>query len=131
MKAPLALFAVLHLAGCATAASSIILIGEPRQSIDDWSSVTITDEMPEGAIPIATVRAKSNSGRDMQASAEYAIEELKKRAAKFGANTVVIRWTYKNTNRDREVILPSILGLPVNIETDTASFEGTAVHVDH
>jgi hypothetical protein len=46
--------------------------------------------LPDGAEEIALVQASSDSGWNEQQSVDYAIVELKKQAAKVGANTVVI-----------------------------------------
>lgn len=46
--------------------------------------------MPEGAIQIAIVKASSDAGLTQQGSLDFAVEELKKQAAKVGANAVVL-----------------------------------------
>ncbi len=54
------LLAIVCLIGCASGSS--IVVGEPRPLIEDWESVKITNEMPEGAETIAFVKASSDSG---------------------------------------------------------------------
>ncbi len=49
--------------------------------------------MPEGADVIARVEASSDGGFTEQGSLDYAVEELKKQAAKVGANALVITST--------------------------------------
>ena len=80
------LLAIVFVTGCASGSS--IVVGEARPPIEDWESVKITNEMPEGAETIALVKASSDSGWTKQGSTDYAIEELKRQAAKVGANTV-------------------------------------------
>jgi len=60
--------------------------------------------MPEGAEEIAIVRAASDAGWIEQDALDYAVLELKKQAAKVGANAVVI------TGRDSET---NVAGFPV------------------
>ena len=100
-KAVLALLAVI-LAGCAS--GSALVTGQTRQAIEDYSTVSILMEMPEGAEKIAIVKASSNMGINQQKSLDYAIEELKQQAAKVGANAVVL------TGRDTST---QVAGVPV------------------
>jgi hypothetical protein len=60
--------------------------------------------MPNGAEEIAIVKASSDSGLTQQGSLDYAVEELKKQAAKVGANAVVL------TGRDTS---SKTVGVPV------------------
>jgi hypothetical protein len=60
--------------------------------------------MPEGAEEIAIVKASSDSGWTQQDSLDYAVDELKKQAAKVGANAVVL------TGRDTS---SQTVGVPV------------------
>lgn len=83
---------VLILAGCAD--GSALVTGTARAPIADYTTVAVLTEMPEGAENIAIVKASSDSGWNQQQSLDYAVEELKKQAAKVGANAVII------TNRD-------------------------------
>ena len=83
-----AVLPILSMSGCA--AGSALIIGEARPAIEDWSTVAILTEMPEGADQIAVVKASSNTGLTQQQSLDYAVAELKKQAAKVGANAVVL-----------------------------------------
>ncbi len=60
--------------------------------------------MPDGAEEIAFVTASSDSGWTQKVSLDHAVDELKKKAAKVGANTVVL------TSRDTS---SQVVGVPV------------------
>jgi len=79
------------LAGCtnANANGSALVTGQTRIPIEDHTTITILAEMPEGAEEIAVVKASSASGSTQQDSLDYAVDELKRQAAKVGANAVV------------------------------------------
>lgn len=94
------IFAVL--VGCAS--GSALVTGTTRPAIEDHASIIILTEMPEGAEEIARVKASSDSGWTQQGSLDYAVEELKKQAAKVGANAVVL------SNRETS---SQIVGVPV------------------
>ena len=81
-------FLILVLTSCAS--GSAIIVGEKRAPIEDWESVAVVRQMPEGAVEIAIVSASSDAGFTKQQDVDYAVAELKKQAAKVGANTVVI-----------------------------------------
>jgi len=86
---PALLLAVLAtLAGCAS--GSALVTGQARPPVEDHTNITILTEMPDGAELIAIVKASSDSGWTQQGSLNYAVDELKKQAAKVGANAVVI-----------------------------------------
>ena len=69
---------------------SALVTSQVRAAIEDHSTIQILTAMPAGAEEIAIVKASSDSGWNEQASLDYAVEELKKQAAKLGANAVVI-----------------------------------------
>lgn len=75
------------LLGCAS--GSIIVTGTPRKAIDPYS-VVIYAEPPIKYEVIGFVSASSDMGWTEQDCVNYAIEELKKQAAKVGANGVLI-----------------------------------------
>ena len=83
-----AVLPILSMSGCAD--GSALIIGEARPAIEDWSTVAILTELPEGADQIAVVKASSDAGLTQQQSLDYAVAELKKQAAKVGANAVVL-----------------------------------------
>lgn len=78
------------LAGCAS--GSPPLISQDRPAIEDYTTVTILTEMPEGAEQIATVKVKVpfKGGFSLQEQIDLAVKELQRKAAKVGANAVVI-----------------------------------------
>ena len=84
--------------------------------------------MPEGAEHIAIVSASSDSGWNQQQSLDYAVEELKKQAAKVGANAVVL------TDRDTGT---NVVGIPsygpqggTNVySNEVVIVEGVAVYI--
>ena len=78
---------VLLLACCATGSS--IIVGETREPIDP-GQVRLYLEAPEAYDVIGMVTASSGSGWTEQGSVDYAVEELKRQAARLGANGVLI-----------------------------------------
>ena len=75
--------------GCATASSAVIVTGTVRPPID-CSEVQIVASMPENCEVIAMIKASSDVGFNEQQCYDYAIEELKIRAAGIGGNAVLI-----------------------------------------
>lgn len=73
--------------GCAS--GTIIITGTPRTAIDPYY-VTMYAEAPAKYEVIGIVSASSDMGWTEQDCVNYAIEELKKQAAKIGANGVLI-----------------------------------------
>ena len=93
MKTFQILIITMVLAGCASGSQPVN--SQVRPAIEDYTTVTILTEMPEGAEQIATVKASSESrlsySRALQRQEiDTAIEELRQQAAKVGANAVVI-----------------------------------------
>ena len=113
----------------ACADGSALIVGQARPAIEDWTQVVIVTEMPGDADQIAIVKASSDSGFTQQQSLDYAVDELKRQAAKVGANTVVL--TSKSTNS-------KIVGIPTygdssgtQITTEEVEVvEGVAVFID-
>lgn len=85
----------LALTGCASGSS--ILVGEAREPIAS-EKVRLYIEPPELYDPIALVNASSDAGLTKQGSIDYAIDELKKQAAKLGANGVLLETTGSNNS---------------------------------
>lgn len=77
----------LLLAGCAT--GSVILTGTARPSTDP-QSVKLYLEEPKKYDVLGIVEASSDSGWTDQGSQDYAVAELKKQAARIGANGVLL-----------------------------------------
>lgn len=76
----------------ACASGTVLVTGEKRPPSDP-TSVRIVHAMPDGADVIARVEANSDMGFTAQDSLNYAVDELKKQAAKVGANILVITST--------------------------------------
>jgi uncharacterized protein YbjQ (UPF0145 family) len=103
MKLVLVAVVCAFLAGCAS--GSALVTGQARPAITDHTTVRILTQMPDGAEEIAIVKASSDSGWTQQGRLDYAVDELKKQAAKVGANAVVL------TNRDTS---SQVVGVPMH-----------------
>jgi len=79
--------ALLAIAACAT--GSAIVTGKTRTPLAP-EQVRIYLESPASFEVIGLVNASSDAGWTEQGSVDYAIEELKKQAAKLGANGVLL-----------------------------------------
>ena len=88
---------LLILAGCASASGSAIVVGQVRNPIDP-NQVQLYLEAPASYEVIGIVKASSDAGWTEQDSVNYALEELKKQAAKLGANGVLIETTGQQTS---------------------------------
>ena len=119
MRTVLVAFVTAVLVGCAS--GSALVTGQARPAIEDFTTVAILTEMPDGAEQIAIVKASSNSGWNQQQKLDYAVEELKKEAAKVGANAVVF------TGRDTRTQVVSS-GTTVS-SSEVEIVEGIAVYV--
>ena len=113
------------LTGCAS--GSALVTGQTRPAIEDHTAVSILTEMPEGAEKIAIVKASSDSGWTQQDSLDYAVDELKKQAAKVGANAVVL--TGRDTS-SQTVGVPVYGGGTVVSSSEVEIVQGIAVWVD-
>ncbi len=113
----------LFLVGCAT--GSVILTGNARTATDP-QSVKLYLQEPKKYDALGIVEASSDSGWTDQASQDYAVAELKKQAAKIGANGVLLT----NTGTQTSAIVGgsgngSIWAAPVNAKV----VQGTAIFV--
>ena len=86
--------AILALAACAS--GSAIVTGQTRDPVAP-EQVKIYLEPPAAFESIGLVSASSANGMTQQQSLDYAIEELKKQAAKLGANGVLLLSSGENT----------------------------------
>ncbi len=125
MKIILVAVVSAFLAGCAS--GSALVTGQARPAIEDHATVSILTKMPEGAEEIAIVKASSDSGWTQQGSLDYAVEELKKQAAKIGANAVVL--TGRDTS-SQVVGGPVYGGGTVVSSSEVEIVQGIAVWVD-
>jgi len=90
------IFYILVLLISACASGSSIVTGEKRAPID-FNLVKLYLETPENYEVIGLVKASSDAGWTEQDSVDSAIEELKKQAAKLGANGVLLMATGEQT----------------------------------
>jgi hypothetical protein len=81
----------------ACASGSAIVVGTPRSPITP-ALVRLYLEPPPNHEVIGLVSASSDAGWTEQGSVDYAIEELKKQAAKLGANGVLLGATGDKTS---------------------------------
>jgi uncharacterized protein YbjQ (UPF0145 family) len=116
---------VFTLVGCAT--GSALVTGQARTAIEDHLSVKVLTQMPVGAEEIAIVKASSDAGWTEQGSLDYAVEELKKQAAKLGANAVVI--TGRDTSSEVYSV-PVYNSFPITGSSSTEIVQGVAIWVN-
>src|SRR6185369_8180680 len=86
--------AILNLAACAS--GSAIVTGKTRDPVAP-AQVKLYLEPPAKFEVIGLVNASSDAGWTEQGSVDYAVEELKKQAAKLGANGVLLVSSGENT----------------------------------
>ena len=116
---------VFTLVGCAT--GSALVTGQARTAIEDYLSVKVLTQMPVGAEEIAIVKASSDAGWTEQGSLDYAVEELKKQAAKLGANAVVI--TGRDTSSEVYSV-PVYNSFPITGSSSIEIVQGVAIWVN-
>ena len=101
--------------------------GYLRPPVEDYKTVRVLGRMPKGAETIATVRASSDSGFARERNLDHTMNELKRKAARLGANAVVI--TRRNSPSQIGTAQTSGGGLVItNNESETLS--GIAVWID-
>jgi hypothetical protein len=81
----------------ACASGSVIVTGTKRAPLDP-SDVKLYLEAPASFEVIGLVNASSDAGWTEQDSQDYAVQELKKQAAKLGANGVLLETTGARTS---------------------------------
>ena len=113
------------MAGCSS--GSALVTGQTKAAIEDYKTVSILTEMPDGAEQIAVIKASSNSGWTQQDKLDYAVDQLKRQAAKVGANAVVL--TARDTS-SQAVGVPVYGGGTVVTSTEVEIVHGIAVWVD-
>ena len=86
----LMIFAVLCSVLLFSCASGSSLVTGTKRPATDPESVVIYTEAPANYEVIGIVKAKSDAGLTDQGSLNFAVKELKKQAAKIGANGVII-----------------------------------------
>ena len=90
------IFLTAFLQGCAL--DPLPTTGEQRPTITDHKTVRVLSSVPLGAERIAVVKASSDAGFSRRRDLDHAVDELKKRAAKVGANALVI--TQRSTSTE-------------------------------
>ena len=83
------IFISVILFSCATASGTALVTGTQREATNP-ENVIIYSESPQNYDVIGIVTATSDSGWTEQDMLNYAITELKKQAAKIGANGIII-----------------------------------------
>ena len=89
MKVLLAIiFLVIVSVGCTSGPG--LVTGYVRPAIEDYRTVRVLGRLPKNAETIASVKASSDSGFSRERNLDHAINELKKKAARLGANALVV-----------------------------------------
>ena len=113
---------VFVLTACASGSS--IVTGDKRQPLDP-GQVKLYLDPPAKYESIGIVKASSDSGWTEQGSQDYAIEELKKQAAKLGANGVLLTTTGEKTTTIGGYGTGVLYAVPVTAQT----LSGRAIYV--
>ena len=114
---------VLLISACATGSS--IVTGEKRAPID-FNLVKLYLETPANYEVIGLVKASSDAGWTEQDSVDSAIEELKKQAAKLGANGVLLMATGEQTTM---IMVDNGYGGFYSIPSTDQTVSGKAIYV--
>lgn len=101
--------------------------GYLRPPIEDYKTVRVLGRMPTGAEAIATVRASSDSGFARERNLDHAMNELKRKAARLGANAVVV--TRRNSPSQIGTAQTSGGGLVIT-NNESESLSGIAIWID-
>ncbi|ELY5145892.1 TPA: hypothetical protein RQK43_004553 [Vibrio vulnificus] len=115
---------LLVLNGCAS--GSALVTGTQRTALD-ISEVKLYLEAPVQYETIGLVKASSDAGLTKQASQDYAVEELKKQAAKIGANGVILTSTGEMTS---SMLMTNSDGSFYILPVSTETVSGLAVFVE-
>lgn len=107
---------------CISARGTALVTGIQRSATDP-ETVNIYTEIPENYEVIGLVSASSDSGWTEQECLNYAIDELKKQAAKIGANGIILDSINKSTE---EYVM--IYGVAVPVSAQNVS--GKAIYVE-
>ena len=81
--------------GCAS--SAVIVTGIVRPSVN-IADVRIVSKVPDNAEEIAIIKSSSDAGFTEQKCYDYAVNELKARAARMGGNAVLIESVGSNND---------------------------------
>jgi len=111
------------LTGCAS--GSALVTGTARAPIDP-KVVKIYTTPPNHFEEIAIVKATSGGGWTQQGKVDYAAAELKKQAAKLGANGVLLTST---STQSGVIGVPAVGGGTMAASTEKEVLEGRAIYV--
>ena len=115
--------AVLAIAACAS--GSAIVTGEKRPPVPREQVKLYLDPPAEFEV-IGIVSASSDAGWTEQGSVNHAIAELKKQAAKLGANGVLLMASGETTNT---VVVSQRSGMAYGIPVTAKTVQGRAIFV--
>ena len=101
--------------------------GYLRPPLEDYKTVRVLGRMPKGAEAIATVIASSDSGFARERNLDHTMNELKRKAARLGANAVVI--TRRNSPSQIGATQTSGGGLVIT-NNKSEALSGIAVWID-
>ena len=121
----LVFFCFLAILLVACASGSAIVTGTTRPSTDP-ESVRLYLEEPQQYKTIGLVEASSDAGWTEQGSQDYALEELKKQAAKLGANGILLTAT---GNKTSAVYGTTSTGMIFAYPTSAKTLNGKAIFV--
>ena len=114
---------VVIVTGCAS--GSHIVTGIVRAPIDPESVKLYIDE-PEEFETIGIVKASSDAGWTEQGSQDYAVSELKKQAAKIGANGILLLVSGQSTSM---VIGSNSVGSSYAYPVSAQTLTGKAIYI--
>ncbi|BBB25944.1 conserved hypothetical protein [Amphritea japonica ATCC BAA-1530] len=114
---------VVFLTACASGSS--IVTGKVRAPID-FNQVKLYLDAPKNYESVGIVKASSDAGWTEQRSQDYAIQELKKQAAKLGANGVLLSTTGENASA---IVWTYSNGVTYVIPVSEQTVTGRAIYV--
>lgn len=110
---------------CACAQGSVIMVGEKHEPVA-VEAVKLYTSPPASYEEIAIVKAGSASGWTEQGRTDYALAELKRQAAKVGANGIVLESSGTQTGT---VVGSTYGGGLYAIPTEKQVLQGRAIYV--
>ena len=118
----------LNLGGCAT--GTALVTGVKRDAIS-YKNVKIYHSAPDKYEVIGVVKAESEMGWTDQESLDMAVEEVKKQAAKIGANGIILDRMGKEHSGSFGNFISNGYGggFFVGGDSYTQSVSGTAIHI--
>ena len=114
---------LLLMAACAS--GSAIVTGTTRPAVAP-ETVRLFVEPPAEYEVIGLVSASSDAGWTEQGDVNYAISELKRRAAKLGANGVLLTAT---GDKPGTLVMPQANGTVVSVSSSAKTVQGRAIFV--